>query len=66
MGTEYDFFGEEAYTTNINLPSEVLKNRKILTKLMAIHGIKGIRTEWWHFSLKTEKAALDSWEWECD
>lgn len=66
MGTEYDFFGQEAYTTNTDLPEEVLKNRNILTKLMNIHGIKGIRTEWWHFSLKTEKAALDSWEWECD
>ena len=66
MGTEYDFFGQEAYTTNTNLPKEVLKNRKILTKLMNIHGMKGIRTEWWHFSLKSEKAALDEWEWECE
>jgi len=65
MGTEYDFFGPEAYTTNTTLPEEVLKNRKILTKLMEVHGLKGIRTEWWHFSLKTEKAALDKWEWEC-
>jgi D-alanyl-D-alanine dipeptidase len=66
MGTEYDFFGQEAHTTNTNLPKDVLKNRKILTKLMEIHGMKGIRTEWWHFSLKTEKAQLDDWEWECD
>lgn len=66
MGTEYDFFGREAYTTNTNLPKNVLKNRKILTKLMEIHGLKGIRTEWWHFSLKTEKAPLDSWEWACE
>ncbi len=65
MGTEYDFFGPEAYTTNTTLPEEVLKNRKILIKLMEIHGMKGIRTEWWHFSLKTEKAALDDWEWGC-
>lgn len=66
MGTEYDFFGPEAYTTNTTLPEEVLKNRKILTKLMNIHGLKGIRTEWWHFSLKTEKAPLDNWEWACE
>ncbi len=66
MGTEYDFFGYEAYTTNKDLPQEVLKNRNILTKLMNVHGIKGIRTEWWHFSLKTEKAPLDEWEWECE
>lgn len=66
MGTEYDFFGYEAYTTNRDLPKEVLKNRSILTKLMNVHGMKGIRTEWWHFSLKTEKAELDAWEWECE
>lgn len=66
MGTEYDFFGQEAYTTNTALPKDILKNRKILTKLMNIHGMKGIRTEWWHFSLKSEKAPLDEWEWECE
>ncbi len=66
MGTEFDFFGPEAYTTNTNLPVDVLKNRKVLTKLMEIHGMKGIRTEWWHFSLRTENAQLDDWEWECE
>jgi len=65
MGTPYDFFGPEAYTTNTNLPEEVLKNRRILTKMMEIHGLKGIRTEWWHFSLKTVRAPLDDWEWPC-
>jgi D-alanyl-D-alanine dipeptidase len=37
-----------------------------MAKLMEIHGMKGIRTEWWHFSLKTEKAPLDAWEWACE
>jgi len=66
MGTAYDFFGPEAYTTNTDLPEEVLKNRRILTKMMDIHGLKGIRTEWWHFSLKTVQAPLDDWEWPCE
>lgn len=66
MGTPYDYFGPEAYTTNTTLPKEVLKNREILTKMMEIHGIKGIRTEWWHYSLKSEKAELAEWEWECN
>ncbi|MEM9547217.1 MAG: M15 family metallopeptidase [Bacteroidota bacterium] len=65
MGTPYDFFGPEAHTTNKSLPKEVLKNRKILTKMMEIHGLKGITTEWWHFSLKTVQAPLDDWEWPC-
>lgn len=65
MGTPYDFFGPEAHTTNRNLPDQVLKNRNILTKMLAIHGLKGITSEWWHFSLKTVKAPLDDWEWTC-
>lgn len=66
MGTEYDFFGPKAYTTNTSLPADILKNRKILTAMMEAHGLKGIRTEWWHFSLKTMKAELSDWEWNCD
>jgi len=62
MGTEYDFFEQEAYTTNTDLPKYVQKNRKAMAKLMETHGMKGIRTEWWHFSLKTKKAPLDAWE----
>lgn len=66
MGTEYDFFGPAAHTTNMDLPEDVIKNRMILTKMMDIHGMKGIRTEWWHFSLKTVQAPLDDWEWPCE
>ena len=66
MGTPYDFFGIEAHPTYTNLPDEVLKNRKILTKMLDIHGLKGINTEWWHFSLKTVQSPLDDWEWPCN
>ncbi len=65
MGTTYDYFGVEAYPGNKNLPEDVVKNRMILLKLMEAHGLSGIRTEWWHFSLKTAQAPLDSWEWDC-
>ncbi|MDF1697148.1 MAG: M15 family metallopeptidase [Saprospiraceae bacterium] len=65
MGTAYDFFGREAHTDYKGLSKEILKNRTILNKLMDIHGLKGIRTEWWHFSLKTVQAPLDDWEWPC-
>ena len=30
MGTPYDFFGREAYTTTTDLPAEVLANRELL------------------------------------
>ena len=66
MGTAFDHFGVDAHTTNRNLPEDVLKNRDILTKLMEVHGLKGITSEWWHFSLKTVKAPLDDWVWACD
>lgn len=71
MGTDFDHFGYKAYTNNTNLPEDVLKNRKILTKLMNIYGLKGIRTEWWHYSLrsgtalKSGSAPLDEWVWDC-
>lgn len=65
MGTPYDFFGREAHTDFFDLPSDVIKNRKVLNKMMNIHGLKGIQSEWWHYSLKTEKAPLDDWEWSC-
>ena len=65
MGTAYDFFGREAHTDYFVLPSNVLKNRKVLSKMMEIHGLKGIQSEWWHYSLQTEKAPLDDWEWPC-
>ena len=66
MGTAFDHFGVEAHTINRNLPDEILKNRDILTKLMEVHGLKGITSEWWHFSLKTVQAPLDDWVWPCD
>lgn len=66
MGTGYDFFGKEAHTDNMNLPSTVLKNRKLLTNLMVKHGFKGIRTEWWHFALASGEYEIADWQWECD
>lgn len=65
MGTPYDFFGKEAHTDNMNHPKHVLENRKMLKDVMNEVGFKGIRTEWWHFSLNTN-AALSSWEWKCN
>ena len=66
MGTEYDFFGRRAHIDFYDLPDDVLKNRKLLAKMMEIQGLKGIQSEWWHYSLKTEQAPLDDWVWPCD
>ncbi|NNF35967.1 MAG: M15 family metallopeptidase [Saprospiraceae bacterium] len=65
MGTGYDFFGEAAHTDNFDLPEEVLRNRKVLKAMMEEIGFKGIRTEWWHFSLREVQGELSDWTWNC-
>lgn len=66
MGTTYDFFGEEAYTTATNLPVEVMANRKLLQVVMRKHGFLTIRTEWWHFNFGGPRLALSDWVWPCN
>ncbi len=66
MGTEFDFFGEEAYHAYTKLPKQVLDNRKLLLKTMADVGMKHTTTEWWHYSLRNGKFGLADWEWDCD
>lgn len=65
MGTDYDYFGEEAHINYIKHPTEVLENRKLLTKTLEKYGFKGIRTEWWHFSYQNLSSPIENWEWEC-
>lgn len=52
MGTPYDDFTEKAHIDYTDLPSEVLRNRKILQEAMCKFGFKIMRTEWWHFDYK--------------
>ena len=55
MGGTFDYFGPEshaAYTET--LTKEQIRNRQILRDAMLNHGFKGIKTEWWHFTLKNE------------
>lgn len=66
MGTSYDFFGPAAYTDYEHADPLIRNNRKILHELMLLHGFTGIRTEWWHYSLKSESFSLSDWVWECD
>ncbi|MCE2822257.1 MAG: M15 family metallopeptidase [Saprospiraceae bacterium] len=65
MGTEFDFFGVEAHTDNLNLPAEVLKSRQILRDAMEAAGFGGIRTEWWHFSYRQKQFPLSDYVWPC-
>ncbi len=65
MGTTYDFFGEQAHYAYEKLPNPVKENRILLRTIMEKYGCKGIRTEWWHFSLKSPSYDIADWEWEC-
>jgi len=65
MGTEFDHFGKEAHYDNRDLPDEVLRNRDLLRSVMEKHGLMGIRTEWWHFSMRGLGYPLDEMVWEC-
>lgn len=66
MGTEYDDFSPKAHTDNFSHPKAVLEARQLLKKVMKKHGLQGIRTEWWHYSLreKSEVRAYN-WIWSC-
>lgn len=64
MGTDFDFFGKRAYHDNLDLPKEVLANRKLLKNTMEKHGFWSIRTEWWHYNLSAgsnDKVANFTW-----
>lgn len=62
MGSEYDYFGEEAHTTNeqqllqdSRITKRELENRLLLRKVMTEAGLHTIQSEWWHFNLTTSE-----------
>lgn len=55
MGTGFDNFSDTAHQDFMQLPEEVLKNRAFLRSLMDLYGFKPLQTEWWHYTLKSEK-----------
>jgi len=56
MGSDYDHFGRAAHIDNYNFSKEILDNRKLLFEGMRKFGFSPIRTEWWHFSFRKNKA----------
>ncbi|TVQ42546.1 MAG: peptidase M15 [Saprospirales bacterium] len=65
MGTDFDYFGRAAHYDNRDLPEEVLQNRDLLRATMEKYGLMGIRTEWWHFSMRDLGYPLDEMVWGC-
>ena len=52
MPTGFDDFTEKAAHSYMNLPSEVIENRKKLRSIMEKYGFFAIESEWWHYDLK--------------
>ncbi|MFM1878064.1 MAG: hypothetical protein RLZZ241_930 [Bacteroidota bacterium] len=66
MGTDFDFFGKEAYHDNINLSESVLQSRRLLKETMEAHGFWSVRTEWWHYNFKdASRDPVANFSWEC-
>jgi D-alanyl-D-alanine dipeptidase len=51
MPTGFDNFTDSAHHDFINLPNEILNNRKLLKETMEKYGLVEFPTEWWHYSL---------------
>lgn len=64
MGTVIDFMGpaahtdaEEALVADGRMSAEALSNRRLLRRVMAAGGYHVLRTEWWHFNLRSRAEA---------
>lgn len=54
MGTRFDFFGPLSHPLNADIKEQARANRMLLKALMEKYGFKGLKEEWWHFTLKHE------------
>lgn len=60
MGTLVDYMGKAAHPeyesymlSRGKISKEAINNRKLLRKAMSAGGFRVLKTEWWHFNLKT-------------
>jgi D-alanyl-D-alanine dipeptidase len=51
MPTGFDNFTDTAHQDFVQLPQQVLQNRKLLRETMEKFGFTAFPTEWWHYSL---------------
>jgi D-alanyl-D-alanine dipeptidase len=66
MGTDFDYFGKEAYHSYAGHSDEVQENRQLLVETMEDHNFRSTSTEWWHYSYIPKSFPLDDWLWKCD
>ncbi|MEY2693595.1 MAG: hypothetical protein RIT03_1987 [Bacteroidota bacterium] len=67
FGTPFDFFGEKASHSYLELPKEVLKNRAYLKKVMTESGFTIFPSEWWHYNIEGgEEFPVANFTWPCN
>ncbi len=66
MGTAYDTFSPESWSTHVFENEKINQNRSLLRGMMKAAGFSGIRTEWWHFSYPLKQVTLQDWQWPCE
>jgi D-alanyl-D-alanine dipeptidase len=54
MGTSFDCFSRRSHSAFGGLDKDQLANRKLLRTVMRKHGFMGLRSEWWHYTLRNE------------
>ena len=61
MGTHFDYFGDESFTSCPDISPEARKNRNYLVSIMKKYGFINYEKEWWHFNLpKAEEPFPDT------
>ena len=54
MGESYDLFDTRSWPGDLTVGSAARANRLMLQSVMAAHGFKPLKEEWWHFTLRDE------------
>lgn len=54
MGTPYDLFDPRSWPSDESVSAAARENRMALQRVMAAHGFRPLREEWWHFTLNGE------------
>ena len=66
MGTGFDHFGSESAHSYEQFERVILKNRKLLKKIMLRNGFEALDSEWWHYNLEgSRKDKVSNFTWNC-
>lgn len=67
FGTTFDFFGEQASHSYLELDKEVIKNRTFLRKVMTENGFTIFPSEWWHYNIEEgQELPIANFSWPCN